>query len=303
MNSHWFFIINPTSGGKNKTNFSKLFAVLDKAQINYKHIFTTHQNHEFELVQDVLKNGFTKIVSVGGDGTLHNIVNGILSQNHVDHKSVKVAVLPSGTGNDWVKTYNIPHKLDAQIKMLKQEKTTFQDIGKIELKKSKSVVYFNNLTGIGFDGHVVNYINKFRNLGPIAYIIGGVLGFSTYKSVNLKITIGDKVITTKSLMTLVGICQYSGGGMQLTKDPNPNDGLFDISIVKDLNIFTVLRNIFKLYNGKIIHHPKVETYKSDQIKVEILDKNMPFMEADGELLSTSDYEITCIPKALQFVIS
>ncbi len=295
MNNHWFIIINPTSGNsKYKKYIPKL---LKSNDIVFQYKFTEYKNHEIELVQNAISNGYRKIISVGGDGTLHNIVNGIMSQNFVNSTDIKAAVFPTGTGNDWVKTYGITNN----ITIIKQEKTTLQDIGKIYLEKDRSTIYFNNLAGIGFDGHVVNYINKYKKLGFISYLIGGIVGFSTYKPIDLKIIINQTEINIKSLMVLIGICKYSGGGMQLTKNVNSTDGLFDITIIKNINIMTLLVNILKLYNGKIVNHKKVTTYKTNKIKVIITDENSPYIQADGELIKTSDFEINLILKAIQFV--
>ena len=102
-------------------------------------------------------------------------------------------------------------------------------------------------------------------------------------------------------MTLVGICKFSGGGMQFTKDVNTADGLFDITIAKNLNIFDLLVNIKKLYNGNIVHHKKVETYKTKLITV-IPQTSKPFIQADGELIGTGKVTLKIISKAVNFVI-
>jgi len=106
----------------------------------------------------------------------------------------------------------------------------------------------------------------------------------------------------KSLMTLIGLCKYSGGGMQLTHNSNPNNGLLDISIIKDLSLGVVLLNILKLFNGKIVSHSKVDTYKTKEISISILDNSDIYMQADGELLDTSDFKVSLLPKAIQVVI-
>lgn len=304
MNHKWYVIINPTSGNNRyKKRVSKLLALLSSHNIKHEYKLTKYAKQEYVLVQNAIKLGYRKIISVGGDGTLHHIVNGIIHQNDVKSNELKVAVIPTGTGNDWVKTYGITSNILKNIELIKQEKTILQDIGKVTLENQKKPIYFNNLTGIGFDGHVVNYINKYKKLKSLAYIVGALIGFSTYKSSEFKIAFNNQEIITKSLMTLIGLCNYSGGGMKLTKNPNSTDGLLDISIIKDINIGNVLLNILKLYNGKIVHHKKVTTYKTDKITIDINDATKPFIQSDGELISSSNFEISIISKAIQFVIS
>lgn len=303
MNNHWFVIINPTSGNsKHKKHIQKILIALELNKILFDHQFTTYQKHEVELVKNAISKGYRKIISVGGDGTLHHIVNGIMSQKLVNSNEIKVAVFPTGTGNDWVKTYGITNNIDKNIELINQEKTILQDIGNIYLEKYKSTLYFNNLAGIGFDGHVVSYINKYKKLGALSYLVGAVVGLSTYKPIDLKITLNNTKITTNSLMVLIGLCNYSGGGMKLTKNPNSTDGLFDVSIINNIYIFTLLLNILKLYNGKIVDHKKVTTYTTDKINIEILNNQLPSIQADGELIPSSDFEVSILPKAIQFVV-
>ncbi len=103
-------------------------------------------------------------------------------------------------------------------------------------------------------------------------------------------------------MTLFGICKFSGGGMQFTKDVKINDGLFDITIAKNLTIFDLVFNIKKLYNGNIVHHKKIETYKTKKITV-IPKSTKPFIQADGELIDTGKVSVTIIEKAIRFCIN
>ena len=303
MTNDWFVIINPTSGnGKSKKQIPKLLSELNTNSISFIHVITEHHNHGSELVQKAISKGYRKFISVGGDGTLHNIVNGVMSQSIVNSSEIKIGVIPVGTGNDWIKTYGISKNIKKCIQVIKQEKNILQDIGKINLINYKSIIYFNNLAGIGFDGYVVNSIHKYKKLGSLSYLVGVIKGFSTYKPIQLKITINKEEIITTSLMTLVGICKYSGGGMQLTKNPNTTDGLFDITIAENITIGIVLLNILKLFNGTIVNHPKVKTFKSNHVKIEIHDNSKPFIQADGELITSSDLEFQLIPKAIQFII-
>ena len=125
--------------------------------------------------------------------------------------------------------------------------------------------------------------------------------FLQYKNSVLTIEFNNKKIYTKALLTLVGICKYSGGGMQLTKNVNVTDGLFDISIAKNLKFFAILRNILKFYNGKMVNHKEVETYKTDAIKITTYNDST-FVQADGELIGTGGFKASIIPKAVAFII-
>ncbi|MFY0602390.1 MAG: diacylglycerol kinase family lipid kinase [Flavobacteriaceae bacterium] len=302
MTTSWFLIVNSSSGSNSfDKKWKKIQQLLKIHHIDYSFSFTQYSKHEIQLVDEAIKQGFRKIISVGGDGTLHHVVNGIMLQRYVKSSDIKVGVIPIGTGNDWIKTYNIPNNIEKAILILNDNKTTLQDIGVLTLP-DKSISYFNNLAGIGYDGYVVNKLHTLKKLGSISYILSGLYGLFFYKKPELKIIINNKVIKTSCLMTLFGICRYSGGGMQLTEKANPLDGMLDITVVKNISFFDLIFNIKKLYNGNIVYHKKVENYKASTLEVIDIQNKKPYIEADGELITRGSIKVSIIPKAISILI-
>jgi len=303
MVSKWFVIINPTSGnGTSKKKWPLIFNELKKQQIDFEYSFSEYKKHSYKLIQNAILQGFTKFICIGGDGTLHNIVNGILSLNPIYISEIKIGIIAIGTGNDWVKNYNIPTNYKKAIEIIKNEHTIKQDIGKINLTAENKIVYFNNLAGIGFDGYVVHKVHKYKNLGSLAYITGAIVSLTSYKKPMLEILFNNTKIKSKTLMLLIGICKYSGGGMQLTKNSNPTDGLFDITFITYFYLLEVLKNIQNLFNGKITNHTLVKNYKTSELKVNILDNQTTYIQADGELIGSGNFSVSILPKALNFII-
>ena len=298
----WFIIANPTSGNsKFSKKWKQIEQFLNTKNINYSFAFTQYSKHEIELVQNAIQQGFRNFISVGGDGTLHHVVNGIMLQRYVKTSNITIAVIPLGTGNDWIKTYNIPNNIEKAIEIIHQNKKLLQDIGVLETA-DKSIAYFNNVAGLGYDGYIVNKLNSLKMFGAIAYLLSGLAGLFFYKKTIFKIIFNDKTIETSCLMTIFGICKFSGGGIQFTKNVNATDGLLDITIAKNLNLFDLVFNIKKLYNGKIVHHKKVETYKIKEIIV-IPQSSKPFIQADGELVGTGEVVVKIIERAIKFVVN
>lgn len=298
----WFVIINPTSGnGSSRKKWPEIQKLLITYKFKFEIKFTQHKSHSIELAQIAINQGFKNFICVGGDGTLHNIVNGIMLQNKVPSNEIHVGIIPIGTGNDWVKTHAISNSFEIAIQTIKNGQLKLQDVGKINLvNENKPPIHFINLAGIGFDGFVVSKVNKYKHLGAMAYLSGALLGLFSFKNFQSTIHLNSTTIESKSLMILVGICKYSGGGMQLTKTPNPFDGLLDISIVKNIGKLDIIKNVVNLFNGKITNHKKVETYKCQSIKIEISDANKEFIQADGELIGTGNIEISIVPKVFSF---
>ncbi|WP_298779394.1 diacylglycerol kinase family protein [uncultured Polaribacter sp.] len=302
MTNSWFVIVNPLSGnGDGNKYWKEIKQLLNAKNINYSFAFTKFSKHEIELVQNAIKKGFRNIISVGGDGTLHHVVNAIMMQTYTKTSDITIGVIPLGTGNDWIKTYNIPKNIKKAIKIIQQKKTILQDIGIIK-KENKVVSYFNNVAGIGYDGYIVNKMNTIKKLGSIGYLLAGLAGLLFYKKAVFKINFNDKKLEENCLMTLVGICKFSGGGMMFTNNVNTNDGLFDITVAKNLTIFDLILNIRKLYNGNIVHHKKVDLYKTKEIT--ITPKNSaPFIQADGEIIGTGKVTFNIIKKAINFIVN
>lgn len=303
MIEKWFVVINPTSGnGAAKKQWNPIYNELKKQQFNFDFVFTEYKKHSIVLMEKALKQGIKKFICVGGDGTLHNMVNGILSLNPSNISGIKIGIIPIGTGNDWVKTYGISSNHKKAIQTIKAAFTIKQDIGKLLINKNNSIVYFNNLAGIGFDGYVVKKVHKFKYLGFLAYLTGALLSIASYKKSTLQIKFNDIEIKEKTLMLLMGICSYSGGGMQLTQNADPTDGLFDISHINKIAVTTLLGNIGGLFNGNITNHALVKNFKTSKLKITVLDTQKTFIQADGELVGSGSFEAEIIPKALHFIV-
>jgi len=298
MLNSFFIVVNPHSGNSNfKKSWEKITYILKLKNINFSYSFTEYRKHEVILVDKAIEQGYRNIISVGGDGTLHHVVNGIMKQRYIKTSKIKLGVIPLGTGNDWIRTYNIPNSIEKSIDVILKNTTVLQDIGCITLLNGKKE-YFNNLAGTGYDGYVVKNLNYLKKMGSLAFLVSGLYSLFSYKKTKYKIIINNKTINEQCLMILFGICKYSGGGLRVTKDPNPKDGLLDITIVKNISFLDLLFNIPKLYNGDIIHHRKVSNYKTRELK--ILDNYNSTIEADGEIIGNGSLNVTIIRKALQF---
>ena len=303
MLNSFFIVVNPYSGNSNfKKTWERITYVLKLKNINFSYSFTEYRKHEVILVDKAIEQGYRNIISVGGDGTLHHVVNGIMKQRYIKTSKIKLGVIPLGTGNDWIKTYNIPNSIKKSIDIIVKNNTILQDIGCIKLSNGKKE-YFNNLAGTGYDGYVVKNLNNLKKIGSLAFIVSGLYSLFSYKKTKYSISFNNKTINEKCLMILFGICKYSGGGLRVTKDPNPKDGLLDITIVKNISFLDLLFNVTKLYNGKIVHHKKVSNFKTKKIIVKNTSNSNSFIEADGEIIGINSFNISILPNAIQFIIA
>lgn len=296
---NWYIIINPVSGNKfYQKKQAKLTKALSLLAFEYKTAVTSYSGQEEELVGTAINLGYRKFICVGGDGTVHHVINGIMKYGREFKSQIKVGVIPIGTGNDWAKQYQIPKKITKCIGILNKEETRFQDIGKISSKNNQT--YFNNLAGIGFDGHIVKQIKSFKKFGSLAYFLAALTSLFTYKKQSITYTTEVQSDTANSYLLGIGLCRYCGGGMQLTHNPNPTDGLFDITLVKNISAFGFIWNIRKMFNQKLHLHPKVDSFKCN--KISVTSKSSLFMQADGELIDFESTTITIVSQAIQVIV-
>jgi len=304
MSSKWFAIVNPISGrGKSLKELHKLQQLFIKYDTEVIFEVTSYAHHEQILVQNAIERGFTKIISIGGDGTLHHVINGIMTQKLVETSKITVAVIPFGTGNDWVKTYKVPKNRKKSILHILNEKTIYQDIGEAKIASNNKKIFFNNAAGVGFDAFVVQKISALKTLGAIGYLLGAILSFISYTTSKVKVTLDENSIELPLFMLSIGICRYSGGGMQLTNYKNHKNGFFDVTLMRNILLLKVILQIKYLFNGNLKHFKEVQTFQNKQIKVEIKDTKIPFIQADGEIIGSGDVEFNLCKNAIQFVIT
>lgn len=299
-NNKWFFLLNPTAGsGKAGKKWNEIEKKLNKNSVDFICEKTKFPNNSKEIIEKAIKNRFRKFMAIGGDGTLNDLVNGIFLQNEIKSNEIIIGIIPMGSGNDWVRTHYNKQNIDELIKTLKKEQIILHDVGLIKYKASKK--YFINMAGFGFDAEVLKRANEIKNRGffkgALAYTIALVLRLFKYKTVNAKIEIDEKIIGLELFNLDIGICKYAGGGMQLTPHAIFDDGKLAVTIVKKINRFKIIRNYFKLFSGKYIENKEIKTFQAEKIKVE--SKPKIFAQADGELLSKGNYEISMLPQSIQ----
>ena len=305
--TEWIFIVNPVAGnGKVMKQWANIKNELQNAGVNFKTCFSEKKMHVAELVQKAIGDGFRNIVAVGGDGTAHEAINGIFQQDICPAAEITFCLLPVGTGNDWIKTHRIPKKLLRWIICIKNEKTVFQDIGFIIFQKNEKTEkrFFLNVAGLSYDGYVAKESagSKAAFLNSLFYLEMMTRCLFKYNTPRLAVIFDGQRKDGPLLTVNVGICRYSGGGMQLVPHARPNDGNLALTIAGKINPFVLLLVSPLFYLGKIGWHPQVDFYSTNNIQIIPLGNEPVYAEADGEFLGTAPAEIGIIPGALKIIV-
>lgn len=303
----WLVVINPNAGTrKGEKDWERISLLLTDNGFDFHPVFTEKRLHAMKLTVDFIQRGFRKIIVVGGDGTMNEVVNGIFRQKVVPTTDIMLGMISVGTGNDWVRTFNIPTEYKGAVKILRRESTMLQDAGIVKYQNDtcEKSRYFINMAGLGFDGLVAQKTNRDKDLGrsnPLVYLKNLAFSLFTYKSSQTKVIVDGQVINDKIFSISIGIGQFNGGGMRQAPDALPDDGLFDLTLIKDMKKLSVIASIRRLYNGTIGQHKKVMTLVGKIIRIE---SEIPvLLETDGESLGHSPFDFQIVPKSVRVIVN
>jgi YegS/Rv2252/BmrU family lipid kinase len=304
----WYIIVNPAAGnGTAKRRWAQWSPQLLAALPSGTTVaFTHHRGHGIELTQQAIADGFRRIIAVGGDGTNHEITNGILSQSVCSSASITYALLPIGTGNDWIRTYGIPRRIDAWIKMLLQGHTRLQDVAHVLYHHNghEQHRYGVNVIGLAYDAFIAHYSDRYKKwvFNGVIYMLMILRCLFAYKLVKLRVTFDGQTAEDYFYSINAGICKYSGGGMSLVPHAVPDDGLIALTLARRLTKLGVIFNTYRFYNDTIGQHPKIDTFQVRHIRVEAAGSTPTSVEADGEFLGETPVEISIVEGALKVVV-
>lgn len=303
----WLVIVNPNAGiRKGQHDWPAIEGQLKTEGFIFEAVLTEHRDHAKHLAAGFIERGGRKIIVVGGDGTMNEVVNGIYLQKAVSPVEISLGMIPVGTGNDWCRTFSIPFDYIKAIQILKKEKTFLQDVGKISYFKMEKQFtrYFINIAGMGYDALVAKKTNLMKEKGrggPLTYLFFVFAGLFQYKFIEAVIDVdGQQVFKGEIFSMNVGICKYNGGGMMQVPYAIPDDGLLDVMVIIKLSKFAVIRYTNRLFKGTHVDLPIVKTYRGKTIRIRSTGRL--YLEADGESLGHSPFIYEILARGLKVVV-
>lgn len=290
------FIINPAAGkGKTLELVPHIQEIFNNRNEEYVIEVTREAGHAVEIAKSYSRSEDYRIYSVGGDGTLNEVLNGMAES------SSSLAVIPSGSGNDFIKNIYSFNEGENLVELLKktidgQEKSI--DVGRLNDR------YFLSISSVGFDAEVVHNSIKLKKIpfisGKTAYILGILMTVFKYNSHNLTIEVDGKVIREDSLLTAVANGKYYGGGMKVAPDAEIDDGLFTICVIKRVSKPRILRLFPRVINGTHGEIKEVAFYRGAEVKINC-NKTIAF-NIDGELRYGSEANFELKKAAIKIVL-
>lgn len=303
----WMVIVNPKAGvGKGLTDWPLISNQLNRSGVEFSCVFTEKKHHAVELTVKAVADGYRKIVAIGGDGTINEIVNGIFIQQQVPTTDIWLAVVAVGTGNDWIRMFGIPKTYPEAVKAIVLANTVLQDVGIVSFYETmvKHERYMANVAGLGFDAIVNRRFNKLKEegrKGKWLYIMSTLKSLFSYKAKKFKVTVDDEQLVDSDVFSAtVGIGKYNGGGMMQMPNAVFDDGLFDITVIRKKTKASVLYNFRKLYNGKIYRIANISAWQGKEVTISS-EPESP-IEIDGEAMGFSPFTFKLIPQSIRVVV-
>jgi YegS/Rv2252/BmrU family lipid kinase len=297
-------VVNPAArGGRAEKLWPALEDALREADVPHRVLTTEHSGHGRELAREALRDGCRHFLAVGGDGTVSQVLNGLVSGGPGDECfDVSLGVVPWGTGNDWARQYGLPASPGEVVSMLEHPAYVTQDLGRVAYGDSSGderIHYFLNCAGSGLDSYLLQRLDSGRG-GRWRYLrdlLRCLVGFSAPE---LRLQFASESLAERSLMLEVCLGRFAGGGMQFAPAAVMDDGAFDVLLIADLGRLHLLASLPFLYNGRINEHPRVRHWRCPALSVACPEN--PAFHCDGEVVGELPLRVEILPRALRVIV-
>ncbi len=303
-------IVNPASAnGATGRHWPEIRAALDAVLDRWDNQFTVAQGDATRLAREAVEAGYERIACVGGDGTMNEVVNGLFPADEAMgigseplRSDLVLASIRAGTGGDFARYLDLPHKLPDAVQHLGSERTRACDLGLVELTDHDGRPIrraFLNIASFGLSGVVVDKVNHSSKAlgGGASFMLGLGKAMASYRRTQVRITVDGEPLHDGLLVTCaVANGQYFGGGMRFARDAQIDNGRFDVVVQERTGVKEVL-NIQDLYSGKMAEWPSVN-HRRGRVVVATSDDRV-LMDVDGEQPGRLPATFTLLPSAVR----
>ena len=318
----WLAVVNVFAASRKAGSIWKKAAVkLEQAGIDYKARFTGGEYNATELSRIAASNGYRKFIAVGGDGTIHDVLNGIaeyvysVADESVRFSDFTMAVIPVGSGNDWVKSAGVARDVASAVDQIVAGKVGRQDVVRVsvydpddaDLNKIVAESYMANIGGIGLDARVCEIVNRKKERGfrgKKLYVSALLYCIKHRVPVHARVICdGNEVFRGKYLSMAFGIGRYSGGGMRQTSLAVMDDGLLDVTVIPDISLLTIAKEVPRLFTGTF-HKVSVLTQARCRSVVILPDSGSDAepVEVDGEVIGRAPVRMDVLEDQLNIIV-
>ncbi len=290
-----FVIVNPAAGrGRGRRAWTVVGPALRDAGLQFEETFEEQPGQAIPLAEDAARAGYDVIVAVGGDGTVHEVVNGIMRAGMREQPAI--GIIPGGTGNDFARALGIPKDPLEAGRLLLSGARRRVDIGQVNER------YFVGISGVGFDAEVAAKVNRWPKwVGGTPVYIAAILNMLvTYRLAPTRIFLDGREERLRLFLLAAANTPWYGGGMFMAPDARADDGKLEVITARDLSKFETLGLLPKVFSGAHLRHRKVSHQAVRELRVE---SDVPLsIHADGEMVGQVPAVFRAVPGAIEVIV-
>jgi YegS/Rv2252/BmrU family lipid kinase len=297
----WLVIVNPASGRPDGgAGWRAIEGALRDAGVTFDVIHTEQPGHGAEIASAALLQGRRHLAVAGGDGSVNEVVHGIMNAGLGDTREVTLAVIPTGTGNDWARTLGITRRPTDIARTIADGRTMLHDVGAIDLPGRDPVRrWFINVAGAGYDAYVTERVPR-PVPSAFTYLRIALEGLARYRAPHFRITADGETLEGPLLLAFVANAQYCGNRMHVVPTARVDDGQLDVLAVRELSLLAVLPKLVKLYAGRILGDRAVRHLRAQRVRI---DTEPPaVIQADGQIVGRTPAEFSLLTQALRVIV-
>jgi len=304
------FIINPVSGGGAALKtWRAARPALQAAGVAVREHVTTRAGEAIEITRAALTEGITRIVAVGGDGTLSEVVNGYLDDNERPlNPQAAIGILPGGTGADFCKTLGISSREQAIQALLGATIKTI-DAGRITLNDTRRQTFtraFINLASFGLGGDTAMWVNRWRGKrsrllkGQAKYALAALRALDRYRNHRVRVRFDQQSeLEIDSNLLVVANGRYAGGGMMLAPEARLDDGLFDVILADGATRLDIIKELPRIGRGGHLKNPRVSAHRARVVSI-TTDEPLA-IDVDGDFAGHTPAELVILPSVVKML--
>lgn len=308
------FVVNPKgANGRTGKEWKKLLPYLRSrlgADCNICESLTSGPSHAIDITREAIREGADAVIVVGGDGTLHEVVNGffwagkpVTNYDREATHSTALGLIPLGTGSDFARSFGWKNNPYEAIERIAKGQRSRIDVGVIS-GETDEPHYFINVADIHLSAKAGYHASKYKRFGNLCYIIGALKGFIGHHNQDLKIKVneGEWEVYPQVTALCIGNAKYFGGGMKITPNADPQNGKFEVVILQDFKWYDFVLKLHKLYNGTHLSVNNVSSRSVHSIEVEdISGSGSIYVQSDGEHLGFLPRKFCILPSAVEMI--
>ncbi|KAL9259110.1 Sphingoid long-chain bases kinase 2, mitochondrial-like protein [Drosera capensis] len=309
------FVVNPGgANGRTGKEWKKLLPYLRSRLGNDYNVcesLTSGPSHAIDITREAIREGVDAVVAVGGDGTLHEVVNGFFwngelvpKQNEKATRTTALGLIPLGTGSDFARTFGWKNDAHEAIERIAKGMRSWIDVGVIT-GDSGEAHHFINVADIHLSAKAGFYAARYKRFGKFCYVIGTLQAFMGHcnKDLRIKVDDGEWEVFPQVTALSVGNAKYFGGGMKICPNAKPSSGNFEVVILQGFKWYDFILNLRKLHNGTHLSLKNTISRRATSILVEELEASGGiYVQSDGEFLGYLPQKFCILPGAIQMLI-